>query len=87
MLYPVPVQLTRHARAMLAERRIEVAWVERTVEAPESVEQDRVDPRLEHCLRRIPEHGDRVLRVVADRTGDSARVVTAFFDRDARVTT
>ena len=71
---------------MLAERRIEVAWVERTVEAPEAVEQDRVDPRLEHCLRRIPDYGDRVLRVVADRTGDSARVVTAFFDRDARVT-
>ena len=71
---------------MLAERRIEVAWVERTVEAPEAIEQDRVDPRLEHCLRRIPEHGDRGLRVVADRAGDSARVVTAFFDRDARVT-
>ena len=71
---------------MPAERRIEVAWVERTVEAPDAVEQDRVDPRLEHCLRRIPDHGDRVLRVVADRTGDLPRVVTAFFDRDARVT-
>ena len=83
----MPVQLTRHARAMLAERRIEEAWVERTIEAPEAIEQDRVDPRLEHCLRRIPEHGDRVLRVVvANRAGDSARVVTAFFDRDARVT-
>jgi hypothetical protein len=72
---------------MLSERQIELLWVERTVEAPEAVEQDRVDPRLEHCLRRIAERGDRVLRVIADRAGVPARVVTAFFDRDARVIT
>jgi hypothetical protein len=71
---------------MLAERRIEVAWVERKVEVPEAIEPDRVDPRLEHCLRHLPEYGNRVLRVVADRAGDPAQVVTAFFDRDARIT-
>ena len=66
-LCPVRVQLTRHARAMLAERRIEVAWVERTVGVPEAIEQDRVNLRLDHCLRRIPEYGNRVWRVVADQ--------------------
>lgn len=72
---------------MLAERSIEVAWVEQTVEVPEAIEHDRIDARLDHCLRRIAEYGNRVLRVVADRAQDPVLVVTAFFDRNARITT
>lgn len=79
------LDLTRHARGMLAERGISEAWVERTVEDPEALERDRIDPKLEHCLRRIPEHGNRVLRVVADRSVSPPRVVTAYFDRNAKV--
>ena len=81
----MPLDLTRYARDMLSERGIDEAWVERAVESPEVVERDRVDAVLEHCLRRIPENAGRVLRVVADRSVSPVRVVTAFFDRGAKV--
>ena len=79
------LDLTQHAREMLAEREISETWVERTVAGPEGLEPDRIDPGLEHCLRRIPEYGNRVLRVIADRSVSPVRVVTAFFDRSAKV--
>ncbi len=36
---------------------------------------------LIHALRAIPEFGDRVLRVIYNRTRQPPHVVTAFFDR------
>jgi hypothetical protein len=79
------LDLTQHAREMLGERGIEEAWVERAVGNPESTERDPVDPMLEHCLCRIPEYGNRVLRVVANRSMSPPRVITAYFDRGAKV--
>jgi len=81
----MPLTLTRHARSMLAERGISEAWVERVVADPEATERDRIDSKLEHCLRRIPEKENRVLRVVTDRSDSPPRVVTAYFDRGAKV--
>lgn len=74
-------QLTEHARDALEKRRIEPAWVEQTINAPEATEPDPVEPDLEHRLARIPEWGDRVLRVIVSRTATPTRIVTAFFDR------
>lgn len=70
---------------MMADRGIPEAWVERTVSDPEVVEQGRVDTQLEHCLRHIPENGNRVLRVVANRSISPPRVITVYFDRSAKV--
>ena len=70
---------------MLAGRGISETWVERAVTDPEAVETDKIDPGLDHCLKRIPEYGDRVLRVVADRSASPVRIVTAYFDRGAKV--
>jgi hypothetical protein len=39
---------------------------------------------LEHHLGRITEHGNRVLRVVVNKTVRPARVVTLYFDRTMR---
>ncbi|HWQ39353.1 MAG TPA: DUF4258 domain-containing protein [Burkholderiales bacterium] len=73
--------LTEHARDALAKRRIELAWMERTLTAPDAVEPDSVDPELEHRLAQIPEFGHRVLRVIVNVRRTPPVVVTAFFDR------
>jgi hypothetical protein len=76
--------LTSHARAVLAERRIDLAWVGRVLASPERTEPDRGDPSLRHALGPIRERDGRVLRVVYDPAVSPIRVVTAFFDRRER---
>jgi hypothetical protein len=73
--------LTEHARDALETRKIELAWVERAFDTPEATEPDPMDPDLEHRLSRIPEWGDRVLRVIVNGKTTPPRIVTAFFDR------
>lgn len=73
--------LSRHAEIVLVERGIPVEWMERTLAHPELCERDPGDPHLDRRWRRIPEHGDRVLRVVVDTTIDPPRVISVFFDR------
>ena len=77
-------ELTEHAQDVLAEREIQTAWLERTLDHPERVESDRSDPELEHRLLRIKEYGNRVLRVIVNKNRSRVRVVTAYFDRGVR---
>jgi hypothetical protein len=56
--------LTHHARDLLAERHIPVEWMERALGEPELKLPDPMDVTLERRYRKIPEHQDRVLRVV-----------------------
>ena len=65
----------------MAERQIAVEWIERTLESPELIVPDPNDPAVERRFRRIPEFGDRVLRVAVNRTVEPQRVVSVFFDR------
>ena len=80
----VAYTLSRHARDVLEERDIPVAWLERVLENPQRIEPDLNDVELEHRLCRIHEHGDRVLRVVLNKTVRPPRVVTLYFDRTMR---
>jgi len=73
--------LTQHARDALEKRQISLAWMEQTLTAPETIEADPIDSDLEHRLARIPEFGDRVLRVIVNGKKTPPHVVTAFFDR------
>jgi hypothetical protein len=73
--------LTRHAEDALEKRRIARAWVEKAMNAPDATEPDAVDPDLEHRLARIPEWGNRVLRMIVNAKRTPPRIVTAFFDR------
>jgi hypothetical protein len=57
--------LTQHARDALAKRKIDREWLERTLARPQRIEDDKTDPALEHRLAIIPEHGDRVLRILS----------------------
>ena len=59
-----PLELTEHARTVLAERGIDVDWVSRVLTQPARTEVDRLDPSLRHALGPITERDGRVLRVV-----------------------
>jgi hypothetical protein len=77
-------ELSAHAKTVITERSIELEWLERVLVKPEKIEADRDDPELKHALGRIPEHGDRVLRVVYNVAARPVRVVTVYFDRTLR---
>jgi hypothetical protein len=76
--------LTQHAKDALAERGIALEWMERVLDSPEKTEPDPHDPQLVHHLGKIPEHENRVLRVILNKQVDPVRIVTVFFDRRAR---
>ena len=78
-----PYRLTEHARKTAAERGIPISWIEEVLFNPFSLESDKEDPSLRHALGRIPERGDRILRVIYNETVDPCAVITAFFDRKA----
>ncbi len=82
---PVPLfELTVHAASVIAEREIEISWIEMALTRPERTEADRFDSALIHALARIPEFGDRVLRVVYNPSYKPPKVVTVHFDRRQR---
>jgi hypothetical protein len=75
------LEFTNHARRVLDERRIELAWVSRVVSKPNSTEADPVDFDLTHRLGVIAERDGAVLPVAVNLKTRPGRVVTAFFDR------
>lgn len=78
------IALTRHAATMLSERGIEREWVERTVIAPDHLENDPRHADTLWSFRAIPERGGRFLRVVHKLEGNEIKIITAFFDRAKR---
>ncbi len=74
-------EFSAHARTVLLERGIPREWVEQVLDSPERTETDKNDPRLQHAIGRIPERGDRYLRVIYNSTLTPRRIVTVFFDR------
>lgn len=79
-----PIVLRLHAEHALAEREIELSWVERAVREPDWIEVDPQDSALERRFRAVPEREGRILRVVCAENDDTIVVVTAFLDRRAR---
>lgn len=77
--------LTEHGRDALERRQILIAWMEHVLTQPEVTEADPVDPALKHRLARIPEFGNRVLRVILNVKRTPPLVVTIFFDRRRRI--
>jgi len=74
-----PFVLSRHAKAMLAERGIELAWVEEVLRIPEG--SDRKEDGTLHFWGSVEARGGRFLRVIVNPGADPPKVVTAFFDR------
>ena len=75
---------TKHAVHAMEERMIPMRWVESTIEEPALRTLDPNDPEVERFFRRIPERGDRVLRVAVNTRVAPWRVVSVFFDRSMR---
>ena len=81
---PLELEYTRHAIRAMEERIIRRDWVETVVTEPALRTSDPNDPEVERFFCRIPEHGDRVLRVVVNTRAAPWRVVSVFFDRNVR---
>jgi hypothetical protein len=77
-------ELSKHAKKVLAERKISTEWMERTLAEPELRQPDPDDAAVERRFRRIPEYGGRVLRVAINTTVEPNRVVSVFFDRQMK---
>ena len=73
---------TNHFDDMLEERGIRREWADRTVKEPEKTENR--DDGTRHFMRRIPEFGNRWLRVIVSMETDPGKRITAFFDRRLR---
>ena len=80
------LEFTQHAMDAMNERLIAIEWVEDAVSSPDLRTPDPADPEVERFYRRIPQHDDRVLRVVVNTRFAPWRVVSVFFDRRMRRT-
>jgi len=74
-------ELTQHARDVMEERQILIAWLERVLTNPALIEPSLTDSELESRFAKIPEFGDRVLRVVVNTQVVPERVASVYFDR------
>ena len=75
------LEYSSHACDAVIEREIDPDWIVRTIENAVRTEPDRDNTELTHFLARIPENGNRVLRVVLNDTVIPPLVVSTFFDR------
>jgi uncharacterized DUF497 family protein len=73
--------LTQHSRDVLAERNIPLAWLERALQQPALIKPSSQDATAESRFVVIPEFGNRVLRVVVNKSASPLRVVSVYFDR------
>lgn len=73
------IELSIHAKDMLAERNILEEWVWRAINSPQK--KKRQPDNTVHYTKPIKERGGRVLRVVVNINVQPNRVVTVFFDR------
>jgi hypothetical protein len=74
--------LTVHAEHVAHARGIAVAWIEAMARNPDWTEPDPTG--AERRFRAVQEHGGRILRVVCTESDTELRVITVFFDRNAR---
>ena len=71
-----------HFGDMLKERGIRREWADRAVSEPDRTEEHADGTR--HFIKRIPEFGERWLRVIVNVKSVPEIRVTAFFDRRLR---
>jgi len=73
---------TGHFGDMLNERGIRREWADITILKPDRTEEHPDGTR--HYIRKVPEFGNRWLRVIVNVASDPERRITAFFDRRLR---
>jgi len=76
---------TQHARAQIALRALDPAWIKRTILAPDASETDPGQPDRTRAFRAVPEREGRMLRVVfVVRSPSTFHIIIAFLDRGRR---
>lgn len=73
--------LSAHAETIIREREIAPEWLDAAMNAPDLLLPHENDPTLHYALKRIPDFGDRVLRVIYNATNAPPLIVTVYFDR------
>ena len=81
---PKPLRYTGHAEDSIAERELDRIWIEQTVREPDWSVPDPKQAGVERRFRVIPAFGGRILRVACLESWAEIRILTAFFDRDAK---
>ena len=79
------IKLSKHTSDEMAGRRILLSYIETALTFPDRVVQDATDPGLSRSYKIIAEFGNRVLRVVHRPENDDIFVVTAHWDRGAKL--
>lgn len=79
-----PYEMSNHAQARLAERKIKLQWVKITLMAPMLVEPHPDDVDCQCAYKTISEANGRVLKVVYNTVTEPWRVITVHFDRRMR---
>ena len=77
------IYYTEHALQRMAKRAIEPEWIESVIRSPALRLDDDNDPELEHCVAKVPELANRVLRVIVSKS-EPRRVVTLYPDRNMK---
>lgn len=73
--------LSEHAETTIREREIAREWIDDAMNASDLQLPHESDETLRYALKRIPDFGDRVLRVIYNATTEPPVIVTAYFDR------
>lgn len=79
------IKLTIHAAEAVSLRQIDLVWVEATISVPSLVTPDPKRPGVTLSFKAIAEFGGRVLRVAHRPEGADTLIVTAYFDRSAKL--
>jgi len=74
------VHYTKHALLRMTKRAIKPEWV---IQNPALRLDDENDPELEHCLAKVPELANRILRVIVSKS-EPKRVITFYPDRNMK---
>jgi hypothetical protein len=77
------IHYTEHALLRMTKRAIEPEWVERVLLNPALRLDDENDPELEHCLAKVSELANRVLRVIVSKS-EPKKVITLYPDRNMK---
>ena len=77
------IHYTEHAVLRMAKRAIEPEWIERVLRNPDLRVDDGSDSELEHCVAKVPELVNRVLRVIVSKS-EPRRVITLYPDRNMK---
>lgn len=76
------MKVSKHFTDMLIERGIKKEWAKLALDFPDRIEER--DDGTRHLIKRIPEFGNRWLRVIVNTTTSPKILITAFFDRRVR---